>query len=49
MSILVDDGCFWTCPTERGARSNNQLQVLVRFLLTENSFGDLKNHGALAV
>jgi hypothetical protein len=47
MAVLVDDGRFGARAAEGGARRKDKLEILVRFLVPENPFGDLEQPAEL--
>lgn len=40
--MLVEDRRFWTRAAEGGARGEDELEVLIRFLVPEVALGDLE-------
>ena len=42
MAVLVDDRCLGARAAQSGSRPKDKLEILVRFLVPENSLGDLE-------
>ena len=41
-AVLIDDRGFWSRPAQRRSRGENQLQIVIRFLVAQNALRALE-------